>query len=162
MEVWKEIAGFPNYQVSSRGNVRRVNTGRILKPGMIHGYLLVTLRRDNRSFTKRIHVLVSNAFNGQRPSKRHQAAHNDGVKTNNAAKNIRWATPEENQADRKLHGTDIKGSHVFGAKLKEADIPRIRTLLSQHVPCGVIANAWGVHKSTIHLINKNKIWTHAS
>lgn len=161
-EEWRPVDGFPNYYVSSEGRVRGAS-GRILVPvPSAGGYCVVTLRRDMQSFTKRVHVLVCETFHGPRPSSRHQAAHNDGVRGNNFPINLRWATPEENQADRILHGTDTRGSEVFGAVLSEEQIPVIRRLLDQHVPGVVIARAFNVSPSTISLIGKDKIWRHAA
>ena len=45
-ETWKQIKGFPNYEVSTYGNVRNVKTGKILKPIVRDkniGYLAVHL-----------------------------------------------------------------------------------------------------------------------
>ena len=62
-EEWRRIDGFINYQVSNIGRVRNANTGRILKPGWgTGGYLKVTLCKDSKKFTCRIHKLVANEF----------------------------------------------------------------------------------------------------
>lgn len=165
-EDWRDIADFPEYEVSASGLVRRRprsanwRIARPLKPAVSHGYEFVTLRRDGRSYTKRVHVLVCTTFNGDRPSPRHQVAHNNGIKADNRAVNLRWATAEENQADRLAHGTDIRGEDVRGAKVTAVDVPKIRSLLEQHVPCGVIASAWNVDATTIHYIKQNKTWRH--
>lgn len=95
-------------------------------------------------------------------AERHQVAHNDGTKDNNRADNLRWALPEENQADRIVHGTDIRGEDVHGAILRDADIPVIRRLRMQHVPLNVIARAYGVSESTVSLVALGKIWRHAA
>lgn len=52
-------------------------------------------------------------------------AHNDGSRTNNHYKNLRWATPKENQADRRVHGTHLAGSNVPTSKLTEAQVAAI-------------------------------------
>lgn len=52
-----------------------------------------------------VHRLVAIAFISDPPSPVHQAAHGDGVPGHNAAANLRWATPSENQSDRRTHGT---------------------------------------------------------
>ena len=74
--------------------------------------------------------------------------------------NLRWATPEENQMDRVLHGTDLRGSEVFGAVLTEDQIPLIRERLKS--TSGIeVAKEFGVSPSTISLINRDRIWRHA-
>ena len=56
-ETWAKINGWPNYEVSTYGNVRNVKTGRILKP-MIKDkqkpYLKVNLYNNGKS--KRLYV----------------------------------------------------------------------------------------------------------
>jgi hypothetical protein len=42
-EIWKDISNYDNYKVSSFGNVKNNNTGRILKPSKIGGYYCVGL-----------------------------------------------------------------------------------------------------------------------
>ena len=42
-EVWKNIAKYYNYEVSSFGNVRNKKTGRILKQANMGGYYCVGL-----------------------------------------------------------------------------------------------------------------------
>jgi hypothetical protein len=73
------------------------------------GYQHVTLRKDGADKRFAVHVIVCTAFHGPRPSDRHQAAHNDGDPGNNRVSNLRWATPKENQADRRRHGTAERG-----------------------------------------------------
>jgi hypothetical protein len=129
-ETWRPIAGRPGYEVSDFGRVRsldrvvrRLQHGRLVdvhyKGVMLrlnpagNGYLNVNLGRGRSA---RVHSLVLEAFVGPRPAG-HQAAHADGDKLNNAAANLRWATPQENNADKRLHGTLQRGSRShYGAR----------------------------------------------
>lgn len=166
LELWKPVEGWP-YEVSNFGNVRRLttriyrsNSGRKLQTAVSRGYLHVTVCDGGFRSTIRVHVAVCTAFHGPKPSPRHHAAHRDGNKSNNTEWNLRWATPEENQADRVGHGTDLRGEDVRGAMLCRDDVPRIKSLLRASVPCAVIADAWGVNASTIHCIKAGKTWQH--
>jgi hypothetical protein len=47
--------------------------------------------------------LVLLAFKGHPPTPQHQAAHADGCRQHNDIWNLRWATPQENAADRRRH-----------------------------------------------------------
>lgn len=168
-ELWLPVECSPLYEVSNLGNVRRAvrapgtHAVRSLKPIKgPQGYPRVCVKVDGVFRAKVIHGLVCRAFHGPRPTARHQVAHNDGTKDNNRADNLRWALPEENQADRIIHGTDIRGEAVHKAVLREQDIPIIRRLRMQHVPLGVIARAFGVSESTISLVALGKIWRHAA
>ena len=66
IEVYANITGFSNYQISNFGNVKNITTGRILKPGTgSHGYFTVSLRDDGEKSTKLIlvqFVLFRNPF----------------------------------------------------------------------------------------------------
>lgn len=44
-EEWRPVLDYDNYEVSSLGNVRNKNTGRILKPSCKGGYLSIGLSK---------------------------------------------------------------------------------------------------------------------
>jgi hypothetical protein len=107
--IWRPIAGFPGYRVSRGGHVRR---GRLaLLPQWRGGYLRVRLvSPDGRRVWRPVHALVLEAFVAPRPSTRHHGAHfPDRDRGNNRAGNLRWALPEENEADKRVHGTHPRG-----------------------------------------------------
>ena len=96
MELWKEIEGFENYQVSSWGRVRSANG--ILKPYRNKkGYLKVGLSKDGKCHKKRVNRLVAMAFIDN-PNDLPFVDHIDGNKENNSITNLRWVTDEENRA----------------------------------------------------------------
>ncbi len=131
---WKQSGTFPSYEVSNDGRVRRLNrggrrypVGYELKPKPhCRGYLVFSLRRDGVEYTMLAHRLVALTWLGQPPSEQHEVAHNDGVRTNNHVSNLRWATPAENQADRKIHGTYVDGDRAYSAKLTDDQVIRLR------------------------------------
>lgn len=46
-ELWRPIRGFPNYEVSSQGQIRRVHSNRILKQMTNpHGYRVINLYKS--------------------------------------------------------------------------------------------------------------------
>lgn len=50
IEVWLPAKGFDNYEVSSKGRVRNVKTGRILKTQINdRGYEHLSLRKDKKA-----------------------------------------------------------------------------------------------------------------
>ena len=118
MELWKDIPGYEGrYQASDQGRVRsverrvrlvahgvettRLARGKVLRPApSSSGHLLVVLGRGN---TQSVHAAVALAFIGPRPEKT-DVAHKDGDPTNNAPKNLRYATRSENNQDKVLHG----------------------------------------------------------
>ena len=73
-EIFKDIPNYEgSYQVSNLGNVKslphkRCFSEKILNPSLnIDGYLIVGLRKDNKSKTRKVHQLVAEAFLGHVP-----------------------------------------------------------------------------------------------
>ena len=96
MELWKDIEGFENYQVSSWGRVRSSNG--ILKPYRNKkGYLKGGLMKGGKCHKKRVNRLVAIAF-VENPNNYPFVDHIDGNKENNSITNLRWVTDEENRA----------------------------------------------------------------
>lgn len=103
-EIWKDIEGFPDYQVSDQGRVRNKTTNRILKPGLGGaGYLTVVLYNHKRKTTKNVHDLVTTAFIGRR-EKGMTTNHKDGVKTNNLLSNLELVSYSDNLRHAYSHG----------------------------------------------------------
>lgn len=95
-EIWKDIEGFPNYQVSDHGRVRNKKTMQVLKPGLGGvGYLTVALYKNKKGNTKNIHELVTDAFIGKK-EKGMTINHKDGNKQNNNLSNLEIVTRREN------------------------------------------------------------------
>jgi len=85
------------------------------------GYLTVKLGGK----TKTVHTIICRAFHGPKPAPNYQACHNDGVKINCRADNLRWGTPVENRADQELHGTGVRGERHHKAKVSDADLAQV-------------------------------------
>lgn len=71
-----------------------------------HGYPSVKVKHEGVTKKALIHVLVCEAFHGEKPTEAHQVRHIDGVSGNCQARNLAWGTAKENAADRKIHGTE--------------------------------------------------------
>lgn len=127
---WRTIPGFHDYEISECGRVRRRTRGGRRYPAGYEltpkkhqrGYLVYTLGDK----TMLAHRLVAMAWIGTPPTSDHEVAHSDGSRTNNHWRNLRWATPAENQADRKMHGTYVHGQHAYSAKLTDEQADEIR------------------------------------
>lgn len=92
----KSIDGFSNYIVTSEGHVVNENTGKCLKPRIVTGgYLGVTLSKGGKSYHKRLHRLIAEAF-VPNPDGKPEVNHIDGDKQNNRADNLEWCTKSEN------------------------------------------------------------------
>ena len=165
---WRTIVAFPDYAISENGQIKRLTPGcgtwpgRVLNHAVSRGYAHVSLRRDKETYNVRVHVLLCEAFHGPRPTLLHDAAHNNGTQLDNRSDNVRWATKSDNQIDRICHGTDIRGSAVYGAKLTERDVARIKRRLAQGARQIDLARAYDVSASTIHLISNGTTWRHVT
>lgn len=164
-ERWVVIPFAPTYSVSSWGRVKSNVRKKYKKPNDLvsandsgDGYLAVTL--DGKRYY--IHRLVNWCFNGPPPTPAHETAHNNGVNNDNVPGNVRWATKKENQADRKIHGTDnyARGEDQGHSILKVRQVKRIKKLLSEGETQQSIADKFGVARTTISNINNGYNWRH--
>jgi len=173
-EEWRDIAGYEGlYQVSCRGRVKslaRMRLGRggshystperILKPGLCGAYLRVHLFRENVAKSKSVQSLVCAAFIGPKPQV-WQCRHWNGDPTDNRVKNLVYGTVKENHADKKRHGTDVRGEAHGRSKLKDADVLEIRRLLADgNLTQLEIGEMFGAHQGTISKIKLSKHWSH--
>lgn len=93
-EIFREIDGFPDYEVSNLGRVCsfKGRYPRILKPvKSSSGYLQVIMYTDRKRVTKTIHRLVAEAFLPNLDNKP-QINHIDENKGNNVVENLEWVT----------------------------------------------------------------------
>ena len=88
------------------------------------GYAVISANGRNTIVSR----IVCERVYGLAPSPTHQAAHSCGNGHLGCInhQHLRWATPKENCADKKLHGTERRGENTVHAKLTETDIPKIR------------------------------------
>jgi hypothetical protein len=99
MEDWKTIADFPNYDVSSLGNIRNNKTGKPLKICTKSGYYNISLVDNNNTKTFKVHRLVALAFI-ENPEHKLEVNHKDKNKLNNCVSNLEWMTRRENNIHR--------------------------------------------------------------
>jgi NUMOD4 motif/HNH endonuclease len=115
VEIWKDIPNYEGlYQCSNFGNVKSVDRfikrngfdvflkGVKLKPNGDGRYLHVILYKKNKSFTGRIHVLVSMTFLGHNSLKRNIVInHINGNKFDNNLFNLEIVSQRENVSKAK-------------------------------------------------------------
>lgn len=167
-EAWRTIPGWPEYEVSEAGSIRRAlkspgaTVGRILKPwrNKQTGYLEISLWRENKDFRTTVHRLVAFAFLGDPPSAKHLVAHRDGSRDNNHWTNLRWATQQDNMADTIAHGTHNRGSRNGQAKIDEVCAAAIRRMVAMHVPRAIAAEGFGLHRRVVDDIVSRRRWRH--
>lgn len=156
-EEWRLVDACANYEVSSFGRVRRIlatkgtANGKVLKPLLNKktGYYAVSLSENCKQKRIDIHRLVAIAFIGPPPSSNYLVAHNDGTRSNNHFKNLRWATQRENLLDMRAHGTAMTGSRNPMSKLDEIDRKAIVKMMGLGIPRAVIAEGFGIGLRTV-------------
>lgn len=93
-EIFKEIEGFQNYQVSNYGRIKNVKTRKIIKVSEASDRLYARLTKDNVSYFLWVHVLVAKAFINN-PNNCPLVAHKDKNMYNNEASNLKWINYDE-------------------------------------------------------------------
>lgn len=171
-EVWKDIPGYPGYEVSEFGNVRSywkengrkpatiTNTFKMLKHTYHYrGRAYAHITKDKVCHNFAVHRIVLLAFIGPCPDGM-VGCHNDGNHLNNHISNLRWDTPKSNWNDRRLHGVACIGEKSGSAKLTNDEVIAIRVMSSKGISYKCLADIFGIHKKNIALITRNLQWQH--
>lgn len=122
-----------------------------MTPQIVGRYPQIKLGRD---FQVKIHVLVLNAFVGDRPVGL-EARHLDGDPTNDHLSNLKWGTQAENYDDRRRHGTANDGERHGNAKLTNAQVREIRRSTER---IDALAARFGVSRVTVWSIRGGRSW----
>jgi hypothetical protein len=139
VDEWRPVKGYEGlYLVSSAGQIRsldrvthyaqrksRLFKGQILQPTLSKlGRLSVCLCKDNIQKNKLVHVLVAEAFLGERPEWSDRVTHLNGDLADNRVANLKWADNSHSQR-RRFAKYDQDGDLVSCAELAEkAGVPR--------------------------------------
>jgi hypothetical protein len=104
--------------------------------------------------------VVCRLASGEPPTSRHEAAHSCGQGHRGCInpKHLYWATPEQNQADRVVHGTSNRGERQWASKLTEGDVRRIRKLFVDGWTNKEIAELFDVEPTTVRMIRTGASW----
>lgn len=167
MIEWRVVPGYPSYEVSSDGQVRRAAParnswpGRVLKQCLRNGYPFVQLCERNVRRSESIHRLVAAAFLGPCPDG-WEVNHRNGCKTDNRLDNLEYATSSANQMHAYRAGLqDASGERNGQSKLTEGQVREILAVGSY--PYGTyarLAREYGVSPTTIRGIVTGRYWSH--
>lgn len=119
------------------------------------GYAMMNFEQKNWVVSR----LVLTMTEGAPPHKSMDAAHSCGKGDHGCVnrRHLRWDTRAGNFADKKLHGTYVRGAEQNGAKLSERDVREIR-VLAKHNSRTVIALKFGVSRQTVNDIVWKRTW----
>lgn len=159
MEIWKQVPGWPRYEVSSEGRVRNVESGKVLlQQKAPHGYMYLALYQNSKSRPTTVHALVAEAFIGPRPYK-WTVNHKNGVKHDNRPENLEYVTYSANHthAYRQLGRYRMSGEKNPNAKISAQQVVEIR---SSNETQERLATLYGLSARQISAIRLRKKWKH--
>lgn len=156
-ETWRAVSGFPSYEVSDLGLVRRrlasatrpghFPVGRFLHPFPDkHGYLYVSLHDDGRQKKRPVHQLVWEAFRGPIPEGleiNHRGE--DGNVANNRLSNLECVTHMENMVHARVVLKRAKGA----ANLPSERIVLLREKRAAGAKIRELVEEFGISQGTV-------------
>lgn len=160
----RECLELPDYLVGSDGSIWSKKWGKLRKlPTSVtaKGYLRVSLSVDGKTFERKVHHLVLEAFIGPRPAGC-ECRHLDGDKKNNRPENLCWGTSEENAADRIRHGTSTRvGTGATGeangnCKIGDDGLAEVKRLAAAGVSQVAIGKRLGISGQHVGRILKGQ------
>jgi hypothetical protein len=152
-EIWEDVGGYEGlYKVSIFGRVKSLDrviticrngkyikyfqNGRIIRNGNRQEYLSVTLYLQNKRTTYNVHRLVAQAFIPN-PENKRTVNHKNGIKNDNRAENLEWATYSENE----------KHAYNYGLKFNDIGAKDSQSIqISQYTLDGKWIRNWGSAK----------------
>lgn len=154
----------PRYGVTRDGRVFRIVQARFgravpyeLTPVKgVNGYLYIGNGSGHGLKMGTLHRMVAETFIPN-PDNLPEVAHENGVRDDARADNLRWDTRVGNFADRVRHGTAWQGSKHRQAKLVEADVLAIR---ASRQPADTLAHRYGITARYAESLRRGKGWAH--
>ena len=168
-EIWKPVVGYEGlYSVSNMARIRRETKHRGKNVDFLHAhcntkkYYRLGLCKDAIQKPKYIHILVAQAFLGDKPDG-FECNHKDGDKSNNLLSNLEYITPKENARHAWDNGL-IKprnGEKNPACKLTAEKVLEIRRKYAEGLGgLSSLGREYGVNHGMIYLIVNRKKWKH--
>ncbi len=170
-ERWETIDGArgaqgQRYAISNLGRISsylvKPTDGRLLRTGTTSGYPSISFRQKGERRTHLVHRLVAEYF-CKKPSAKHKfVIHLDHKKNNNASKNLKWATLEEQTAHAE-HDPNVIRSKRERGKLTPDQVKKIKQELKnpkKGTTLKSLAKKFKVSDMQIHRIKIGENWAH--
>jgi hypothetical protein len=101
--------------------------------------------------------VVCERVHGPAPTPDHETAHSCGHAWCVTKRHVRWATHVENEADKILHGTHLRGEKIGTSRWNEGQIRFIR---NSSMSARQIEEFMGVGRDYVYSIRGYKVWKH--
>ena len=162
-EVFKEIPGWPEYEISTDGAVRRIAKAcgatvmKTLKWQILkNGYAKVALCRDAKKREYLVHRLVAMTFIGEPGSL--DVCHCDGDKLNNSLANLRIDTRKGNMADQIKFGLTPRGERCGSNKYTAEQVLALRKRMDDGENVCALGRETGIPAPTLYNIKNRSNW----
>jgi hypothetical protein len=176
-EVWKplQFSGWKQlrkkYALSSHGRVASytddiLEDGKLLNGSLTTGYKTLNLHRPGNNGTLYIHREIAKLFLNKKSPKNKYVIHLNHKKTDNAVKNLKWATLEEmiahqqNSPAKKAYKT-VQANRTVGLKLTATQVKSIKKVLgskNRNLTIKQLADKYGVSEMTLYRIKSGENW----
>ena len=166
---WKELR--KQYALSSHGRVASFTEsvsedGKLLSGSLTTGYKTLNLHRPGNNGTLYVHREIARLFL-KKPSPKHRyVIHVNHDKTDNAVKNLKWATLDEmikhqQESPAKRAYKKVQASRSTGLKLNASQVKAIKKTLGAKNRTQTIrqlADKYGVSEMTLYRIKSGENW----
>lgn len=176
IEIWKDIEGYPGYQVSNMGRVKSLVKAYRREEKILSGspnttgYVLVQLYPEPcKRKSLLVHRLVMMTFQPNPMMDQLEVNHKDFDTTNNKISNLEWVTSSLNLKHYWASDKAVECSRniPFGedqhlSKLTEKEVLEIRTLFNEgnYISQSSLARHYGIGEATLRQIIKGQTWKH--
>jgi hypothetical protein len=148
-EIWKTIEEYPNYDVSSFGNIRNNKTNKLLKPSLnSSGYYRYTLIHNFKRTTVSAHRIVAETFLDN-PENKPTVNHKDRNRINNNLENLEWYT----HLEQNLHKS--QSNNIRSHALNVLRICSKTNVVLESYDSLKKASEWVIHNNLSKIKNNN-------
>jgi len=177
-EVWKQIQFNGSkqlrkkYAVSNHGRAASfsedvIKDGKLLNGSLTSGYRTLNLHVESGNGTIYIHREVAKLFCPRKSPKHKYVIHTNHKKTDNLAKNLRWATIEEvsghqQKSPEKIAYKERQATRTKGLKLSANQVKTIKDAMSnpkRKLTYKQMAEKYGVSEMTMYRIKSGENWS---
>ena len=176
-EVWKPLQ-FPGwrqlrkkYALSTTGRIASysediLEDGKLLNGSLTTGYKTLNLHRPGNNGTLYIHREIAKLFLKKKSIKEKYVIHINHDKTENAVKNLRWASLEEminhqQHSPAKIAYKQVQANRTVGLKLTSTQVKAIKKTLTsrnRNVTIRQLADKYSVSEMTLYRIKSGENW----